>query len=269
MKQSYVLRANKKRGGYGRKLADALKAPVVVALKRPLKRIKDNAIIINYGRSVSPIWLSDVMDRGGTIINHPAAVRLSVDKRSTFTTLSAKGVKCLPYTMSKAVAQAWSDQGKDVIVRRTSTGQGGKGVELFEANKKLPEAPLYTIHIPKTHELRVHIAGGKVIDYVQKKRMGKAKREARGLVCADELVRNHKRGWVFARKDILRTEEIEQLAIDATAALGLNYCAVDILAVSDEKGTEAWVCETNTAPGFGGETTFNAYIKYFEELAND
>ena len=264
-----VLRARKGVPGVGRKLSKHFNANEVTALHKPNIKVPSGAKIINYGRSVTPIWLQDAVDRGCKVINSAEAVQLCVDKLKTLRRMWLHEVPALEFSDNRETAQAWLDKGESVIVRHTVKGKQGKGVELVGPEQYLPAAPLYTKFYDKTHEFRVHIVGGKVIDYVQKKKMGERKLRERGITEVDKLLRNHKRGWVFAHNDLLveGRGEIEVMALRGAKALGIDYCGVDVLARYD--GTsfiDAVVCEINSAPGMSSPTTFKAYVKAFEEM---
>jgi len=277
-KNIVVLRNRKGVPGIGRKLARYFNAYEVTCGFRPKVKIPDNSVILNYGRSEWPIWAEDVISRGCTFLNIPGAVENSVNKLKTLELLSTNEIPCLEFTEDENVVWGWLEGGEDAIARITLTGRQGNGIELIKVEEHRNEvpfckAPLYTKFYDKTHEFRVHIFQGKVIDYVQKKRMGKKKLDERGLEEANELVRNHKRGWVFAHNDIIINKQVKKLAVSTARILGLDYAGIDILAkVEDEKVIDAVVCESNSAPGMSSPTTFKAYvnaISKFIENRND
>lgn len=265
-----VLRMRKGVAGVGRKLARHFNANEVTCNFRPKVRIPDNSFVLNYGRSAWPIWYLDARERGVVILNTPTAVGNSVDKRLTLELLSTRGVPTLDWSTDRTVAEEWAAEGHAVVVRHQVKGKKGNGIELVSGTADVPDAPLYTKHYEKTHEFRVHIVNGEVIDYVQKKRMGKKKRDALGLTDNDMLVRNHKRGWVFAHNDIIVSDIVKRIALDATKALGLDFAGIDVLAkVEDGNVVDAVVCESNSAPGMSSTTTFNAYAQAFAKLIGE
>lgn len=235
---------------------------------KPSKRIPDNSVIWNYGQSKIPAWLDDALGRGCQILNHPASVANSVDKRKSLAIFKEREIPSLDFTTYKVEAERWLEYGFSVIVRATPSGKKGDGVSLVHPGEELPDAPLYTLFYDKTHEFRVHIVGGRVVDFVMKKRMGKEKRSALGLEEADHVVRNHKRGWVFAHKDILDHPVIRDISIRAAKECGLDICATDVLARFNKEGhfLDARVCEVNSSPGMSSPTTFEAYTKAVEEM---
>lgn len=266
-----ILRARKGVPGVGRKLARAFNAYEVTCGFRPNKKVPDGALVLNYGRSEWPIWFHDAIERGVKILNSPSAVSVCVNKLTTLRVLSTHGIPTLEFTDDKAVAAQWSD----VIVRSVLNGKQGKGVERYLGSSvaSLPEAPLYTKFYDKTHEFRVHVVNGEVIDLVQKKRLGSKKRAERGIEEVDDLVRNHKKGWVFAHQDLIcdaggGRDELESMAVAACSAIGLDFGGVDVLARYTETGVfrDAVVCEVNSAPGMSSPTTFKRYVKAFSKL---
>jgi len=294
MKDLAVLRIRKGVPGIGRKVARHFEAQEVVCGYNPTNNLADGTVVFNYGRSQVPIWAEDARNRGITILNKPRAVRKSVDKIVCLQTLQEAGVPCLVSTTDRNSAHAWMEDGYNVVVRHTTTGKQGQGVELCEVafyhtdlGRDLPEAPLYTREYEKTHEFRVHVFQGKVIDLVQKKRMGAAKLARLGLDEADPFLRNHKKGYVFAHNDLICDHPsfshgelvvldngrhfIEQIGINATEAVGLDYCGVDVLARYDNNGkyVDAVICETNSAPSLRSSITFKAYTDAIEELLNE
>ena len=268
-----VLRVRKDVPGIGRKLSRYYGANEVTCNFRPKYQVPDNAAIINYGRSQYPIWYMEARERGVTFINKPDAVARSVDKIQTLTILTNAGIPCLEFTTKWEEAEQWYKNGHGIIARKTVTGKQGKGITYLPPNiphTGIQDFPLYTKHYAKDVEFRVHVVDGKVVDYVQKKRMGREKLSKIGLAEPDMLLRNHKRGWVFARNNIIHSETVKGMAIRATEALGLDYAGIDILAKVDEEGGiyDAVVCESNSAPGMNSPTTFKAYTKAFDLLIN-
>jgi len=269
----YILRVKKNNPGVGQKLGRVLGADQLVCSAKPIRKIPQGSTVINYGRSEVPEWYRDDI----RVLNSPEAVSRCVDKRVTLKLLADHGVEHLRFTTDKQVAKSWLKDGFKVIVRAIVNGKKGNGVSLCDQADKLPDAPLYTMFYNKTHEFRVHVCRGAdgelhVIDFVQKKKMGKEKLAKLNLTDANDLVRNHKRGWVFSHNDLITPpgseghKIISKLGLDAAAALGMDFCAVDILAYIADGTVNAVVCEVNSAPGMSSETTFAAYKAAFENL---
>lgn len=269
MPELLILRNRKNVPGVGRKIADELGIREVTAGYRPLKKIQPEAVVFNYGVSRTPVWLYDLMLGGGFFINQPARVEHSVDKRKQLADMSALGVPCISWTTNKEGVDGWLADGYSVFARTQVRGKQGKGIIIVNPGEEIPIAPLYTREFKKTHEFRVHVFGGKVIDYVQKKAMGNLKLAKYGLDAPNRKMRNHKQGWTFARNNIFHFPELEEMAINAVAAAGLDYGAVDILATltKDEPRQlkRAVVCEVNSAPGMRDKNTFRAYINAIKD----
>lgn len=279
-----VLRVRKNVPGIGRKIANHFGAQEVVCGYHPTNGIPANAVVFNYGRSQLPIWWDEAKAKGAVMINNPAGVGKCVDKIKTLDILNAKGIPCVEHTTDANFANdMWLANGDSVIARSTTTGKQGNGISLYVPyeNCHLSNdginfdnfnygAPLYTKYFPKTHEFRVHVFGDKVIDIRQKKRMSSKTLAERGLEL-DEVVRNHKRGWVFAKNDLIcdtpqgNRSALEQISLEASKELGMDYCGVDLLAIYGPNGNlvNAVVCEVNSAPNMRG-STFDVYAKEIE-----
>lgn len=175
------------------------------------------------------------------------------------------GINVPDWTTSKETAQQWIDDGKVVFGRQKLTSHSGNGIILFE-NETITEdklCPLYVKYKKKTHEYRVHVFNGKVIDITQKRKRVGMQTNAR--------IRNLDNGWVFCREDldIDNKNELTKQAILACSVCKLDFGAVDIIWNKQEK--KYYVLEVNTAPGLEGQTTtkYAQAIKDFMELAND
>lgn len=203
--------------------------------------------IINYGMTVLP----DAVPAGNTanIINHPDAVRLASNKLSAFHIMHDAGVRVPDFTTDIEVARDWIVEEHSIVVCRTIlNGHGGGGIVLAGTPEEVVESPLYTRYVKKRHEYRVHVGNNEVFDVVQK-------RIRAGSMGNNYQIRNYDNGWIFAREDIDTFEDVELQALNAVAALGLDFGAVD---VGYNTHTEAaTVYEVNTAPGLEGSTLVN------------
>lgn len=216
-------------------------------------RQRDNHIVINWGNSVLPTWIN-----GGTILNSFYAVSKAVDKLATLMCLLENDIPTVRWTRDINQAKKWQNEGNVVVERHIINGSQGNGIRIVETNDVLSECPLYTKHITKAREYRVHVFNGKVIDIQQKKRR-------QGDVFQDGLVKNLANGWVFCRDNItIPPQEINEVAINAINALGLDFGAVDILSKDDK----VYVLEINTAMGLQGETLSN-YVNAIKEYATE
>jgi len=219
------------------------------------------SIILNWGVSKAPPWVE--LDECGQWINTPLAVAFSSNKIYMLQGFETYDVPTLCWTTSPN-GVVWDG---DTVVRHQIKGHSGSGIEIVKEGDPLPCAPLYTRLQTFEVEQRYFVVGDKVVDVVQKKRMGKAKREALGIKL-HPIIKSRKHGWIFAHNDIIPpTEECINAAINAMEATGLDFGVVDI-AFNDP--TKPVVIETNSAPGLRSKTTItkftNALRSYIEAL---
>jgi hypothetical protein len=218
------------------------------------KRLRFRNIIINWGKDYL------VPDLTLQVINRAEAVANAKNKLHTLEILSTESVSCPEFTEDKEVALQWLNDDNIVYARRTLTGQSGQGIVILTADDTydVPYAPLYTKGIPKTHEYRVHVAFGKVIDFSKKRRRNETE--------ASPYIKNLDNGWVFCRDDVKLPYPVLTSSLEAVAALGLDFGAVDIL--YKQSDNKAYVLEVNTAPGLEG-TTLDRYVDAFQTYLGD
>ncbi len=176
-----------------------------------------------------------------------------------FGLLLVNEVQHVPYATDKAEAQTWLNEGSPVYARTVLNGHSGAGIVVVEPGGELPNAPLYTkaIGFNKRHEYRVHVIGGEVV-YVQKKKRKTGWEENPEY---SNTIRNHHTGWIYATEGVEIPEDVQNLAIQSVAALGLDFGAVDIIVVQGQ----GYVLEVNTAPGLDG-TTIEVYTTGINKL---
>lgn len=251
-------------------LRPALRARRITPYSRNIQPIPTGAYIINFGASKLPI-----PRRGDLrILNTPEAIAVSSNKLESFRKLSEANVPCVKWTVDKEKAGKWIGRGYKVLARTNLSSSGGRGIRILGAGSDIPEAPLYTRYFPKTHEFRVHVVRGEVIDLVEKKLRDSLREERQDRT----TIRNHYNGWVFAHDNLSVTEPADIAALNALGcaaikAIGLDFGAVDILAILDE-GTprrlkNAVVCEVNSAPGIENTKTLEAYTRAFNRIINN
>ena len=139
-----------------------------------------------------------------------------------------------------------------------------RGIHLATSATEVVPCQLYTKYKKKKKEFRVHVFRGAVVDVAEKRRRNKAARPEH----FDGYIRNHGNGWVFCRDDITRPADLDQLAVAAVRALGLDFGAVDI--IWNERDNKSYVLEVNTAPGLEGTTLEkykNAILGWINENA--
>lgn len=213
--------------------------------------------LINWGSSRAPFEVAGV----GVVFNRPDRVAVASDKLLSFRTLKEAGGVSIPdFTEDKDEAAKWIEEGAVVVARTQLRAHSGEGIVVCSRVEDLPNCRLYTRYVKKKKEFRAHVVGGRIVDVQQKKK----RIDFDGEV--DYAVRNHGNGWIYAREDVVAPDDLEQNAVTAVDALGLDFGAVDI--VYNEKQNKCFVLEVNTAPGIEG-TTVKKYADAFMELVND
>jgi hypothetical protein len=234
-------------------------------------------IVINWGASDAPNWVRPEHWPWPNavkfhLLNGVDRVAKAINKLHTLEALKRAQVPCLEYvTEIGQTTESWLAEDGKYIARRSLTGSGGAGLRLVhpgpDGQTEPVAAPLYTRYYPKTHEFRVHVWKGQVIDFTQKK----LRPELVGQ--AERLVRSHANGWVHAHELDPFVEsskqQIEQGAIAGLAALGLDFGAADILARYRTRRNRPLrdyrICEVNTGPGLENSTTIKAYTDAIDE----
>lgn len=213
------------------------------------KRLKDS-VVINWGRS-------DLVTRGRVrrVINKPGAVLLATNKIKTFERLQLYGVPTVEWTTDPTTAKTWLDDSL-VYCRTTATGSQGMGIVVVgQDDLSMPRSPLYTRGFNKTHEYRVHVAFGQVIDYSKKRR--------RAGFSGSEYIKNSSNGWVYCRDGVALPAKVAEASVKAIAALGLDFGALDVL--YKERDDKVAILEVNCAPGVEG-TTLQKYTETFRRV---
>ena len=207
--------------------------------------------VVNWGSSRKPNWYDRALRRDVTILNKPDSVKKASNKLTALQVLQDNGVNVPKFTTDKRVAKYWLDDGHTVVERHILNSNCAQGVRIVNLDDEdmpsvLNNAPLYTKFIPKSREFRVHVFNGKVIDYIEKKRMNKERRPENfnKYLCSNEM------GWVFCRNNIKHIDSVKTEAIKAVNALGLDFSAVDVIYHNET----AYILEANTAPGIMGIT---------------
>ena len=213
-------------------------------------RPKSGDTVINWGFcGIAPVL--DREDVDFTILNKPDAVNKASDKISTLRLLKQNNVPHVEFLTNKACAKAVVAAGQTVYCRTLTRGKEGKGIVLAMTPEDVVDARLYTRHFKNDKEFRIHVFNGEVIDMVEKRKMSTERMLEMGITRdeSSKYIRNMKKGYSFCRKDLVIPEHVQQIAIDATKALGLDFSGVDIAYNSETD--EAKVLELNTACGFG------------------
>lgn len=204
---------------------------------RFMARIGD--VIINWGNSSHFYNYKE----GSHIINIPTSVYFASNKLQTFKLLEEFGIAIPRYTINSEEAMEY----KRVFVRQTLTGHSGAGIIVVytEDVDRLPPAPLYVEAIVKKNEYRAIVVDGVVVDLKQKRLSTDASEDR------SRYIRNLSNGWIFARDNVEYVEGLNEIAIYAVDALGLDFGAVDIIT---DRNNKLYVLEVNTAFGLEGQT---------------
>jgi hypothetical protein len=251
----YIIYPYKMSSVSSRRLAEALREvghKVLRVYPNRRYRPQPDDIIINWGNSSQPDWEAPTL-------NDPYNVGTATHKAETFYQLGAYNVPTPTYTLIKAEALIWLEQGYKVIARTLLTGHSGQGIVVMNTPEDFIEAPLYTKYFPKTHEYRVHIFRGDVLDITEKRRRnGAGGRES-------PVVWNHGNEYVYCRQGVACPEDVLDASRKAVEALGLDFGAVDVGYYQPEN--KVAVFEVNTAPGLVG-TTLNKYVEKLNDISN-
>jgi glutathione synthase/RimK-type ligase-like ATP-grasp enzyme len=184
-------------------------------------------------------------------INKPSAVAIASNKLSTFQKLKALGLSIPLFTSDRNEAEIWQEEGHKVVCRHKLSAHSGQGIVVCRPEDTLPYAPLYTQYAKKDKEYRIHVFGGRVIDFSEKRRRLSSPP-------TNELIRSHLHGWIFCRDGAVLPDGARSLAVRGVGALGLDFGAVDLI----EKNGRFWILEVNCAPGAEGVTL----QKYIQEI---
>lgn len=169
-----------------------------------------------------------------------------LDKIQQLTRFKANNVSCPDFETDRSKLR---ETGKHVwFARKLINATNGRGIVEFDLRHEqdIPRAPLYVEYIPKRAEYRVHVFNGEVID-IQEKRKKRGFSDDRNT-----RVRNVTNGYVYCRDGINPPNGMAVLAVDAVAALGYAYGAVDI--IHNQHRDACYVLEVNSRPGLMGTT---------------
>lgn len=220
-----------------RALADALGGRVL-RLEGSTFRPRQGDLIINWGSSRCPF-----QDR----LNSSSAVVQASDKLCAFDALQEAGVR-VPRFWTSRDEIPHEDVRYPIVCRTVLNGHSGRGIVLADTPDQIVDAPLFVEYIPKQDEYRIHVINGVVVA---------TQRKARRLDVENPnwRIRNHDNGFNFAREGVIAPDDAVVQSINAVAALGLDFGAVDV--VWNERRQLAYVLECNTAPGLEGQTVLD------------
>ena len=171
----------------------------------------------------------------GGVLNRKSALNDASNKGRSLELLTAAGINVPP--------AATRFEG-ELLVGRTEQHQGGDGFFLvtsqrdFELARDHCHCTHFMKYIPTQREYRVHVFQGRVIGSGEK------------LMSEDATslhIRNVSTGWTFRYNNAERIpNDIQNIAIQAIQAIGLDFGAVDVL---KSINNNFYVLEVNTAPG--------------------
>jgi hypothetical protein len=216
---------------------------------------KATDLIVDWGYSQCPTWSSAAAKVSATVLNNWGKIYNAVDKGISFSLLEHGGVPIPERTTHQKVATDWIVKGVPVVQRTKLCASKGKGASVLRSLEFDKSAKLFIKLIDKQTEYRVHVFGGKIIDIHEKRFIGKDKKKFEILCDTDD--------WMWCRKGVHLSVSQRKAAVDAVAALGLDFGGVDLVV---EKGTnKPFVLEVNSAPWLG---TINAkkYAEAIKEL---
>ena len=252
-------------------LCEALGARKILDGGRSRFRARPTDIVINWGSSTD--FTPEALNGGEptAMLNMPANVSTATNKLTFFQRLTDAGLSdiLVPWTADKDQAEAWQDEGRTVVVRNVLNGHSAQGLEICDKDVDIPDAPLYTMYIPKgakAGEYRVHVFDGKVIR-LQKKilrpELTARIRDENDEFSRDDVdwkVRNHDNGFVYVTEGVEDDcpKAVTDAAIKAVRRSKLDFGAVDV--IYNNRRESAFVLEVNTSPGLTGET-LTAYVE--------
>lgn len=213
--------------------------------------------VINWGSSSLP---KEVLN--GKVLNMPDAVGEVTNKLKFFKMMEdVEGVHIPEFTTEKDKVQEWLNEKKIVFARHKLQAHSGEGIAELSEGDPIPNAPLYTLYIPKKDEYRVHVMAGKIIDIQRKALNRDVPREN-----ANWRIRNHDGGFIFAREGGIKLPAgCRENVLKCFKATGLDFCSIDL--IYNKKRKQSYVLEANTATGLTG-TTLDNYVAGFKEHFN-
>lgn len=256
-----ILLPYKSTSGGANNIANALGVPLVPRGEFLPKWLKVD--VVNWGRGDLPSYHDSV----ARYINHPTAVMKAIDKLNAFKAMSEAGNVPLPeWTLDITKAKQWLTNHETIAVvcRQELQGREGVGIVIARSPDQVVPAKLYTKYARKVNEYRVHVMKGEVF-YVNVKA-----KKTNAPANAEPLVRSGNQGWFFVHLDEHQwpSVQVQVAAINAVAALGLDFGGVDI--GDGQDGVRVY--EVNTAPESGPNTTIAykaAFKKHFGEYYNN
>lgn len=214
---------------------------------------RETDAVVNWGCSSSPEWR-----RNPIVFNKPEAVSVALHKLKCLQSLSAEGVRTVPWTTDPVETEEW----ETTVARTVMCGKSGQGIVLLPKGTPRIRCPLYTKYTKSSKEWRVHVIGSDPV---------LTQRKVRDQRVPDEEVnwqiRNHDNGFIFqVNNEEPPAQDVIDQAVSCVIGLNLDFAAVDVL--WSDYYQEAYVLEANTAPSLSGDTTRDAYVAGIQRLLN-
>lgn len=208
--------------------------------------------VINWGNGY---FLARGLTAKSKLFNPRNKIALCVNKVDFFKTCRLdKKINLPDWTTHYKEALDWAGDKKLVYCREDVEGRDGRGIFIAERPSQVTACQLYTVGVPSDYEYRVHVFAHKPIFDLEKVHKHPTKEQNR--------IRSGSNDWHYHR-DIEMPKECHEQATRVSQALGMDFCAVDIL--YDSKTRTATVLEANTAPELGPWTSA-AYARQFISL---
>ena len=186
-------------------------------------------------------------DLGVYVLNPPDAIEVAVDKYYTSARLEDAQIKTPRTVVTERfdeAMKAYEELGGDVVVKPlfgslgmgiSRISDGDVAYRIFRALEMTQGVYYIQEYIPHDNrDIRAFVIGDEVV--------------ASMLRTADDWKTNISAGGRAEPYDL--EEELAELSVEATAAIGLEYSGVDILQSEDDG--EAYVIELNSTPGWQG-----------------
>jgi glutathione synthase/RimK-type ligase-like ATP-grasp enzyme len=215
-------------------------------------------LVINWGNTRA--------DPEYPLLNPPRAIQRVSNKLSFFQLMRDEG-------LTDIIPNFWTnkedipDDAFPIVCRTILSGHSGAGIIISDCRDDLVDAPLYTQYLKKKDEYRVHCglqsSGQTGLPWLGT--VISLQRKARRLDHEEPnwQVRNHANGFVYVRNDLNPPECVQEVALQAFRATGLDFGAADV--IYNEAQDRAYVLEINTAPGLEGQTVED-YKNFFLDI---
>jgi len=231
-----------------------------------LRRMKFD-VLINVGNSQA-LPVKNIKH----IINPPASIRMSANKKQARIRFKAKGIPAPKLWMDASIVP----KKEFPVVGRTSYHMKAKGFwycrSYAEAKKaQLKGATHFLKFIKNTREFRAHVFSTvirpkSIDDYV----IAKLSEKRRSEKSDSSIIKNHEHGYKFVaplkNSSPIVLDRVRQLAKEALLKFNLNYGGVDIVYSLNTK--KAYVLEINSTPCLTDEvsSTLDTYTEKFVNL---